>query len=214
MTDKTLKDNLKRMLNKGKSCDRKKGYDTVEQARKALAYVWTQTGANLKVYKCQFCGKYHLTHKLDFDTGAVEGASQSVFASSPNFSGTRKPEVWDHNNLELRKKRREERAERAKMEREAARPAAPVVSEEAKIEKPEFVIDPEAYITGKNRHKHKVAALRKIVYCRKCRRPIQNLDATRLCEECRKEQETIEAMASLDGTATLCSIVKNPRKRH
>ena len=55
MAEKTLKDNLKRMLNKGKSCDRKKGYDTVEQARKALAYVWTQTGANLKVYKCQYC---------------------------------------------------------------------------------------------------------------------------------------------------------------
>lgn len=53
MLDKALTDNLKRMLYKGKNCDRKKGYDTVEQARKALAYVWTQTGTNLKVYKCQ-----------------------------------------------------------------------------------------------------------------------------------------------------------------
>lgn len=213
MADKTLKDNLKRMLNKGKSCDRKKGYDTVEQARKALAYVWTQTGANLKVYKCQYCGKFHLTHKLDFDPSVVKGATQSAFASSPNFSGLRKPDEWDHNNLELREKRRSERAERARMELEAARPSAPVVSEEAKVGNPEFTIDLEAYITGKNRHKHKIAALRKVIYCRKCRKQIQNLDTTRLCDECKKEDETMAAMAVLNGAETLSSLSKNPSRR-
>ena len=162
------------------------------------------------MYDCQnYCGKFHLTHKLDFNHSMVNGATKSVFASSPNFSGTRKPDKWDRNNLELRAKRRSERAERARMELEAARPSAPIVSEEARAENPEFKIDLEAYITGKNRHKHKIAALRKVVYCRKCRKQIQNLDTTRLCEECQKEAETMAAMVALDGAGTISSLSKN-----
>lgn len=61
--------------------DRKRTYDTINEARRAAAYSWSQTGCNLGVYKCRQCGKYHITHQLGHRGTYVR------FVSNPNFSG-------------------------------------------------------------------------------------------------------------------------------
>lgn len=61
--------------------DRKRTYDTINEARQAVAYSWSRTGCNLGVYKCRQCGKYHITHQLDRLGRYVR------FVSHPNFSG-------------------------------------------------------------------------------------------------------------------------------
>jgi len=68
--------------------DRKRTYDTINEARQAVAYSWSRTGCNLGVYKCRQCGKYHITHQL---TGRGDYVK---FVSHPNFSG-KKPNGLD-----------------------------------------------------------------------------------------------------------------------
>jgi len=200
----SIGDNLRLMSEKAKGCDRKKGYDTIVQARRAAAYVWAQTGNNLKVYQCQFCGKYHLTHKLDYKPADGSAGTAGAFATSPNFTGNRAPVKWDRNDLEVREQNRKEQEEMCRQEREAARPAVQEFSEEAIRNSEAFVIDQERYITGKNRHKHKKAAQRKISHCRKCGKPIKELDATQLCEDCRKDGDALKVIETLDaGDRTL-----------
>lgn len=61
--------------------DRKRTYDTINEARRAAAYSWSKTGCNLGVYKCRQCGKFHITHQLGHRGNYVR------FVASPNFSG-------------------------------------------------------------------------------------------------------------------------------
>lgn len=166
-----------------RGCERKKGYDTIPQARKAAAYVWSQTGTNLKVYKCQHCGKYHLTHKLDFEP-SKSGGHEGLFLSSPNFTGSCRGVMWDRNDPEVREQNKLKRKELNAKEMEAMRPPPPKLTKEAMVDNPCYAIDQERYISGKNRHKHKLIAKGKVNLCIRCGRPIEHLDTSRLCKEC------------------------------
>lgn len=79
--------------------DRKRTYDTLGEARQAVAYSWSRTGCNLGVYKCRECGKFHITHRL-------EGHGDYVrLVSHPNFSGIGENGVnpgWDREGIRPR----------------------------------------------------------------------------------------------------------------
>lgn len=79
--------------------DRKRTYNTLGEARQAVAYSWSRTGCNLGVYRCRECGKFHITHRL-------EGRGDYVrFVSHPNFSGIGENGVnpgWDREGIRPR----------------------------------------------------------------------------------------------------------------
>ena len=79
--------------------DRKRTYDTLGEARQAVASSWSRTGCNLGVYRCRECGKFHITHRL-------EGRGDYVrFVSHPNFSGIGENGVnpgWDREGVRPR----------------------------------------------------------------------------------------------------------------
>jgi len=189
-------------------CDRKKGYDTVALARRAAAYVWSQTGTNLKVYKCGYCGKYHLTHMLDSDSRAP-GRADGRFVSSPNFSCSNDRPMWDCNDLELRKQLRQERKMKTEAELDAMRPKKIEFSDEAMQDSEEYRPDQEKYISGKNRYAHKKRAAQKVVLCIRCQRPIEKLDATNLCDRCKASGFANEAASVLKGVKMVSRMMNN-----
>lgn len=77
--------------------DRKRTYETIQKARIAAAYSWSQTGCNLAVYRCPTCGKFHLTHLL---RGVHDCNDKVRFVQNPNFSGGRTAKMKDGWNNE------------------------------------------------------------------------------------------------------------------
>ena len=45
-------------------CSRKKGFTTSKDANQAIHKVKTKKGIKLNYYRCEYCGKYHLTKKF------------------------------------------------------------------------------------------------------------------------------------------------------
>lgn len=45
-----------------KSCEGKKRYDNEAEARKQCNWFWYERDARLNVYKCKFCGGFHIGH--------------------------------------------------------------------------------------------------------------------------------------------------------
>lgn len=79
--------------------DRKRTYETIQEARIAAAYSWSRSGCNLAVYRCPTCGKFHLTHILK---GVHNRLEKVRFVQNPNFSGGRTEKMkdgWNHEGV-------------------------------------------------------------------------------------------------------------------
>lgn len=55
-----------RKPSKKKSCEGKMKYQSVDEALAARNRVFERSGVNLSVYRCSFCGKYHIGHSYQF----------------------------------------------------------------------------------------------------------------------------------------------------
>lgn len=57
---KTMFKDKRRIYNE---CSRKKGYPTTKAANKDIRSAYMKSHIKLSYYKCDYCGKYHLTKK-------------------------------------------------------------------------------------------------------------------------------------------------------
>ena len=53
------------MWDRVSSCAKKRRYATYDQARAVARWGEEENGRELRIYKCEYCGGWHLTHKLD-----------------------------------------------------------------------------------------------------------------------------------------------------
>lgn len=53
------------MISRETACDGKRAYSSRKWARKARAATVTRDGKRLSIYRCMFCGAYHLGHLPD-----------------------------------------------------------------------------------------------------------------------------------------------------
>ena len=55
----------KNARHKRRICENKVAYETVDQARKGIVHIYQNSffKRKMNVYKCRYCGKYHIGHR-------------------------------------------------------------------------------------------------------------------------------------------------------
>ena len=62
-----------------KSCNKKRQFFTERECRNTIKMISRSTGRDeLEPYKCEFCGWWHLGHKLGFELDTIGGTNDTT----------------------------------------------------------------------------------------------------------------------------------------